>query len=146
MKNIELVVKHASNIWRDVYHLNKPSKETVEIKDDDSSSYDDDDDIPPIIVTARELHSLMEQRKEEENEEEATEEEKDEDDLVRIAVEAIASLPHTPPNTNTSMESTSIGEIASTTITSSTQFAPSTSQFQVSIVKVVEILGVAHIA
>ena len=41
----------------------------------------------------------MEEREEEEKEEEVVEEEKDEDDPVRIAAEAIASLPHTAPNT-----------------------------------------------
>ena len=62
-KNIESVVKHASNIWRDIYHLNKPSEETVEIKDDDNSDNDDDEDnTPSIIVTVGELHALMEEK------------------------------------------------------------------------------------
>ena len=125
MKNIELVVKHASNVWKDVYHLKKPSEEIVEIKDDDSSDNDDDDfdNIPSVMVTPGKLHALMEEK-----EEEAVEEEKDEDDPVRIADEAITSLPHTPPNTITSIESTSTGEIGSTIVTSSTQSTSSTSQ------------------
>ena len=129
MKNIELVVKHASDIWRDAYHLNKPSEETIEIKDDDSDNDDDDDDnTPSVIVTIGELHALMEEKEEEEMEEEAEEEDKDEDDLVKIAAEAIASLPHTPPNTITSMEIASASEIVSTTITSIAQSSPATSQ------------------
>ena len=69
----------------------------------------------------------MEEKEEEDKEEDEVEKEKDEDDLVRIEVEAIASLPHTPPNTVTSMESTSTGEIVSTTVTSFTQSTPTTS-------------------
>ena len=118
-KHIELVVRHASDVWRYIYHLIKPSKEIVEIKDDDiSDNKDDEYDIPSVTVIVGEIHALMEEREEEENKEEIVEEEKDEDDLVRIAAEAIASLPHTPPNIVTSMESTSTSEITSTTTTS----------------------------
>ena len=80
-KNIELVVKHASDVWKDVYHLRKPSKEVVKIKDDYSSDNDEDefDNIPSIMVTPGELHALMEEKEEEDKEEEAEEEEKDED-------------------------------------------------------------------
>ena len=69
-KNIELVVKHASNVWKDVYHLKKPFEEIVEIKDDDSSDNDDDDfdNIPSVMVTPSELHALMEEKEEEDNE------------------------------------------------------------------------------
>ena len=138
MKNIESVVKHASDVWKDVYHLRQPSEEAIEIKDDDSSDNDEDefDNIPSITVTPGELHALMEEKEEEDKEEEALEEEKDEDDPIRIAVEAIASLPHTPPNTVTSMESTSTGEIVSTIVTSFTQSAPTPSQLQVSTMEV----------
>ena len=69
----------------------------------------------------------MEEREEEEKEEEAEEEEKDEDDMVRIAAKAIASLPHTPPNTVTSMETTSTSEIVRTTVTTFSQSSPATS-------------------
>ena len=75
------------------------------------------------MVTPGELHALMEEKEEEEKEEE-----NDEDDLVRIEAKAIASLPHTPPNIVTSVESTSTGEIVITTTTSFIQFAPTTSQ------------------
>ena len=70
------------------------------------------------MVTVGELHALIEEKEEEDKEEEEFEEEKDEDDLVRIAVEAIAFLPHTPPNIVTSVESGSSSEIASTIATS----------------------------
>ena len=115
------------DVWKDVYHLRKPSTKAVEIKDDDSSDEEELDNIPTIIVTQGEMHALMEEREEEEDkEEEAHEEEKDEDDTVKIAVEAIASLPHTPPNTVTSVELASTGEIESVTIASTTQSTPST--------------------
>ena len=129
MKNIESIVKHALDVWKDVYHLRKPSKEIVEIKNDDSNDNDEDefDNIPSVTVTLGELHALMEEKEEEDKEEEALEEEKDEDDLVRIAAEAITSLPHTPPNTVTSMESASTGEIVSTITTSFTQSTLTTS-------------------
>ena len=66
MKNIELVVKNASNIWKDIYHLKNPFDKIVEIKDDDSSDNDDDEDnTPSIIVTVGELHALMEEKEEE---------------------------------------------------------------------------------
>ena len=45
MKKIELVVKSENDIWKAIYHLNRTTKETFEIKDDDSDS-DDDNDIP----------------------------------------------------------------------------------------------------
>ena len=137
MKNIELVVKNASDVWRDIYHLNKPSEETVEIKDGDSSdNEDDEDDIPSVTITTGELHALMEEKEEEEKEEEVVEEEMDEDDSIRIAVEAIASLPHTPQNIVTSMESTSTGDIASAIATSFSQSSPTTSQLQATTMEV----------
>ena len=44
MKNIESVVKNATDVWIDVFHLNKPTDETIEIKDDDSDQEDEEDD------------------------------------------------------------------------------------------------------
>ena len=77
MKNVELVVKNATNVWKDVYHLHRPDKDPVEIKDDDNDKEEDDeeDNIPSIIVTVEEMHDLMKDR-EEEKEEEAKEEDK----------------------------------------------------------------------
>ena len=53
IKNVESFFRHALDVWRDVYHLNKPSKEIVEIKDDDNSDNDDDDEdnIHSVMVT-----------------------------------------------------------------------------------------------
>ena len=63
MKNIESVVKHVLDIWRDVYHLNKPSEETIEFKDDNSNNDDDDDEnTHSIIVIVGELHVLIEEK------------------------------------------------------------------------------------
>ena len=53
MNNIESIIRQASDVWKDVYHLRKTSTEVVEIKDDDSS--DDEPD------TQGELHSLAEE-------------------------------------------------------------------------------------
>ena len=103
----------------------------MEIKDDDSSN-DEPDNTPSVMVTQGELHALIE---EEDKEEEALEEEMDED-TIRIVVEVIASLPHTPPDTVTLVESTSTREIASLTLTSFTQSSLSTSQLQVSTMEV----------
>ena len=52
MNNIESVIRQASDVWKDVYHLRQPSAQVVEIKDDDSS-----DDEPDNIG---ELHALTE--------------------------------------------------------------------------------------
>ena len=136
MKNIELVVKHASDVYKDVYNLKKPFGEIEKVKDDDSNDNDKDefDKIPSVIVTLGELHALVEEKEEEDKEEEALEEEKDEDDLVRIVVEA--SLPSTPPNTITSLELASTSEIVSSTTTSLTQSSATTSQLQVFTIEV----------
>ena len=127
MKNIESVVKHAIDIWRDVFHLNKTTNETIEIKDDDSD--DEDDNIPLVPVTEGEMQELMEEKEEEEKEEEAKEEDKDEEDPVIIAAEVIAYVPHSPPKTVTSsMETTSASETVSSSATSIAQSSPATSQ------------------
>ena len=44
MKDIEHVVKNATNTWRNVYHLHKPSKFLVEVKDDDDDDEDKDEE------------------------------------------------------------------------------------------------------
>ena len=56
--------------------------------------------------------------------------------MVRIVVEVIASLPHTPLDTVTSVELASTREIASLIVTSFSQSSPSTSQLQVSTMEV----------
>ena len=75
MKNVESVVKNATNVWKYVYHLHKPTEDPVEIKDDDSDKEEDDeeDNTPSLIVTVEEMQDLMkdeEEEKEEEDEEE----------------------------------------------------------------------------
>lgn len=138
LKDIELVFKHATNIWRDVYHINRPIDDLVEIKDDDSDQEDEEDDnIPLVTITKEDMQDLMKEKEEEEKEEEAEEEDKDEEDLVIITIEIIASLPHSPPKTITSsMETTSASEIVSTSASSVVQSSPATSQLQVSSMEV----------
>lgn len=43
MKDIEYVVKNATNAWRNVFHLHKLSEYPIEIKDDDDDSDKDED-------------------------------------------------------------------------------------------------------
>ena len=61
MKNVEWVVKSANDVWKDVYHLHKPSEDLVEIKDDESDKEEDDEDDnkPSFIVTAEETQYFM---------------------------------------------------------------------------------------
>ena len=64
MKNIESVVKNATDVCRDVYHLNKPTDETVEIKDDDSDQEDEENDnTPSVTVTKEDIQDLRRKRK-----------------------------------------------------------------------------------
>ena len=123
MNNIESVIRKSLDVRKDVYHLRQPSTEVVEIKDDDNSD-DEPDNIPSVTVTQGGLHALIEE--EEDKDEEAHKEEMDED-TISIVAEVIASLPHTPPDTITSMESTSTSKNISLTVTSFTQSSPSTS-------------------
>ena len=44
MKDIEYVVKNATNTWENIYHLYKPSEHLVEIKDDDDDKDEEDDE------------------------------------------------------------------------------------------------------
>ena len=122
MNNSESVIRQASDVWKDVYHLRQT--EHVEITDDISS-----DDEPE---TQGELYALAD-KGEEDKEEEAQEEEMDVETTIAAV---IASLPHTPPDTVTSVESASTGEIASSTVASITQSPPNTSQLRVPAVEV----------
>ena len=94
IKEIEHVVRDAKNMWKNIYHLHKPSEDPVEIKDNDSNDSDDFESTPSITVTPGELHTLMEDVEEEDKEGETLEEDEDEEDPVRIAAEVIATLPH----------------------------------------------------
>ena len=67
MNNIESVVKNATDVCRDVYHLNKPTDETVEIKDDDSDQEDEENDnTPSVTVTKEDIQDLMKDKEEKE--------------------------------------------------------------------------------
>lgn len=111
VKDIEDVVKDATSMWKNVYHLHKSSENLVEINDYDDSDKDEDneeDNTPCVTIDVEDYQELMkndEEGKEDEVEEEAKkeeEEEEEESDLVRIAIEVIASLPHSSPKTTTS--------------------------------------------
>ena len=84
MNNTESVIRQATNVWKDVYHLRQPSTEAIEIKDDDNS-----DDEPDNIG---ELHALTEQ--EEVKEEEALESDKDEDINIGNCIPSSHSTRH----------------------------------------------------
>ena len=77
MKNVESVVKNATDVWKDLYHLHKPAKDPLDIKDDESDKEvdDEDDNTPLVIFTAEEMQDLMKDR-EEEKEEEVKEEDR----------------------------------------------------------------------
>ena len=130
MKNVESVVKNATDVWRDVYHLNKLAENLVEIKDDESDKEEDDEDdnTPSVIVTAEDMQDLMKDREEAKEEEAKDEDKKEEEDPMRIAVEVIASLPHSPPKTAIStMETASASMILSSSATSIAQSSLATS-------------------
>ena len=91
MKDLEYVVRNATNTWRNVYYLHKLSDQLVEIKDDDDDSDKDEDFTQFVMVDYQELMK----DDEEEKEEEAIEEAKEGDekiDLVKIVAVVIASL------------------------------------------------------
>ena len=92
IKDIENVIRDATNMWKNIYHLHKPSEDPIEIKDNDNSESDDFESTPSIIVTPGELHTLMEDVEEEDKEGETLEEDEDEEDPVRIATEVIATF------------------------------------------------------
>ena len=99
MKNVESIVKNATNVWRDVYHLNKPAEDPVEIKDDESYKEEDDEDdnTPLVTIIVEDMQDLMKDREEEKEEEAKEEDKQEEEDPMRIVVEVIASLPQFPP-------------------------------------------------
>ena len=72
MKNIENVVKNYIDVWKDVFHLPKPSEDPVEVKDDE------EDNTPCVTINAKEYQDLMkdgEEEKEDEDKEEDRQEE-----------------------------------------------------------------------
>ena len=50
MKDIEYVVRNATNMWRNVFHLHKLSEYLVEIKDDDDDDSDKDEDSTQFVI------------------------------------------------------------------------------------------------
>ena len=51
MKNIEHILKNYIDVWKDVFHLHKPSEDLVEIKDDDSDKDEDNEEDNTPCVT-----------------------------------------------------------------------------------------------
>ena len=109
MKDIAYVVRNATNTWRNVYHLHKPSEKPMEIKDDDDDDNDKDEEDDEestqfFIVDYQELMKDDEEGKEEE----ATEESKKDDeetDPIKVTMAIIASLPHSLAKLATSSSS-----------------------------------------
>ena len=112
MKDIEYVVKNATNIWRNVFHLQKPSEYPIEIKDDDDDDSDKDEDNDEdstqfVTIDAVDYQELMKDD-EEEKEEEATEEAKEDEEetnQMKIVVAVISSVPYSPEKLATSSSS-----------------------------------------
>ena len=55
MKNVEHIVKNSIDVWKDVFHLPKPSEDPVEIKDDDSDKDEDneEDNTPCVTINTK---------------------------------------------------------------------------------------------
>ena len=75
MKDIEYVVKNAIDVWKNVFHLHKPSEDLVEINDDDNDKDEDneEDNTPCVTIDAKDYQELMkdgEEKKEDEAKEE----------------------------------------------------------------------------
>ena len=103
LKYIEHVVKNATGMWKNIYHLHKQSDFLVEVKDDDSDDKEEGTNFDTIQFDNEEI--------EDDKEEEATEEDKEDDEEtcpMRIAAAVIASLPHSPRK----LVATSSSEIA----------------------------------
>ena len=79
MKNVEHVVKNATDVWKDVFHLHKPTEDPMEIKDDDSDKDEDNEEenSPCVTVNTKDYQDLMKDG-EEEKEDEAKEENRQE--------------------------------------------------------------------
>ena len=105
MKDFENVVKNATNTWKNVYLLHKPSNFLLSISDKD----DKDDQEKDEEGNDEEIINFDTIDDEEEQEQEATEEGTEDDeetDPVKIAATIIASLPYSPrkPMTTSSIE------------------------------------------
>ena len=115
LKDIEHIIKNATGMWKNIYHLHKQSDFPVEVKDDDNDDEEEGTNIETIQFDNEEI--------EEDKEEEATEEDKEDDeeiDPMRIVAEVISSLPHSPRKSivTSSLEIASASLIVTTTDTS----------------------------
>jgi hypothetical protein len=128
MKDIEHVVKNATNAWKNVYLLHKMNDFAVTISEKDD---DDDKEEKDKEENDEETTHFDNTDNEEEKEQEATEEETqdiEENDPIKIVAVVVASLPHSPRKvlTTSSMEIASIGLIVSNTPSTTKQliFSP----------------------
>jgi Na+-transporting methylmalonyl-CoA/oxaloacetate decarboxylase gamma subunit len=122
LKEIEHVVKNATNTWKNVYLIHKLSDFLVSIsdKDDEDDQEIDEEKIDEEIIDFDNIDD------EEEHEQEATKEgtqDVEETDPSKIATIVIASLRHSPRKTVTtsSTKTTSAGLIVSITASTSIQ-------------------------
>ena len=85
MKDIEYLVKNATNTWRNVFHLHKLSEYPMEIKDndDDESDKDEDNKEDSTQFVMVDYQELMKD----------DDEEDEERDLVKIVATVISSFP-----------------------------------------------------
>ena len=92
MKDIEHVVKNATNTWKNIYLLHKPSDFPIIVddnNDDDKDEEGDDEETTNFVTIDYEDYKEQEATKKETQDDE-------EIDLVKIATIVIASLPHSP--------------------------------------------------
>jgi len=92
MKDVEHVVRNATNTWKNVYHLHKWSDFPIDVKDDGNNDDEDKDE-----EDAKESTHFVTVDYEEYKEQEAIQEKTQDDeeiDPVKIAAKIIASLPH----------------------------------------------------
>ena len=108
-------MKSATNTWKNIYYLHKPSVEPVEIKDDED---DTDEDKEEEALTETVQFDNVEV--EEDVEEEATKAAKQDDEetnLVKIVVVVIISIPHSLVKVATSRSEIASASLIVTTTT-----------------------------
>lgn len=127
MKDIEHVVRNATNTWKNVYLLHKLSDFPIDVKDDDDEEEEEKDEEENVEEATHFDNIDDEEEQEQEATEEATQDDK-ETGLVKIVVIVIASLPHSPskPVTTSSAKLAPIRLIVTTSDNSNIQplFAP----------------------
>ena len=126
-KDIEHVVNDATNMWKNIYHLHKPSEDTVEITDNDKSDdNDDDDDGDDIEDIPEDLQSLMLEI-EEETEREMEEEVASTGEIVSSIASSIDQSPPVPSQLQVSTIQVPRNSSIELAVTSSVIELPSTS-------------------